>query len=68
MMKALTRNRLKQALRRLGELADAEGVTLELCVYGGSAMMLAYNTRQATKDVEPEKSVLIAELIQEVWS
>jgi len=51
-MKTITLDLLHQAFRRLGELAEAEGITLELCIYGGSAMMLVYNTRQATKDVD----------------
>jgi hypothetical protein len=36
----------------LGELADAEGIALEVCVYGGAALMLAYDSRAITKDVD----------------
>jgi len=38
-------------LTRLGGLAAADGVKLELCLYGGAAMMLAYDSRTITKDV-----------------
>ena len=40
-LEKLTRARLVEALNLLGQLAEQEGVTLELCLYGGAAMMLA---------------------------
>ncbi|RRK01493.1 hypothetical protein Ga0100231_001470 [Opitutaceae bacterium TAV4] len=43
---------LIQALRRLGELAAAEGSMVEITVYGGVAMMLHFDSRQATKDID----------------
>jgi hypothetical protein len=39
-------------LNLLGELAEREQVTLELCLFGGSVMMLAYNARETTKDID----------------
>lgn len=48
----LTRARVIEALNLLGKLAAEENLTLELCIYGGSAMMLAYGARGATKDVD----------------
>ena len=51
-LEKLTRARIIQALNLLGELAEQEQVTLELCIYGGSAMMLAYSARETTKDVD----------------
>jgi len=51
-LEKLTRERIVQALSLLGELAEQEQVTLELCIYGGSAMMLAYGVRTTTKDVD----------------
>jgi hypothetical protein len=51
-LEKLTRARLVQALNLLGELAEEEQVTLELCLYGGSAMVLAYSAREVTKDVD----------------
>lgn len=49
---ALSQDRLRQALRRLGELARAEGVELELCLYGGAVFTLVYGSRESTKDVD----------------
>jgi hypothetical protein len=51
-LEQLTRARIVEALNLLGELAEQEQVTLELCVFGGGAMMLAYGTRRTTKDVD----------------
>lgn len=48
----LDQNRLTQALRRLGELAVAEGVELELSLYGGAVFTLVYGSRDSTKDVD----------------
>lgn len=41
-----------EALKYLGELAREEGVRLEVSIYGGAAFLLAYNTREATKDID----------------
>lgn len=49
---ALNVDRLRQALRRLGELARAEGVELELSLYGGAVFTLVYGSRESTKDVD----------------
>lgn len=49
---ALDRDRLRRALRRLGELARAEGVELELALYGGAVFTLVYGSRDSTKDVD----------------
>jgi hypothetical protein len=49
---ALTKARLTRALRRLSELATAEGVVLELALYGGAVFTLVYGSRESTKDVD----------------
>lgn len=49
---SLSRNRIIQALRRLGELAHAQKVTLEISLYGGAVFTLVYGSRDATKDVD----------------
>lgn len=41
-----------EGLNLLGHLAAEEGVVLEVCLYGGAAMMLAYNARETTFDVD----------------
>ena len=48
----LSRAQITQALRRLGELALQEGVTLEVSLYGGAVFTLVYGSREATKDVD----------------
>lgn len=48
----LDRATMEQALLRLGELAISEGHTLTLMVVGGAAMVLHYQARRATQDVD----------------
>ena len=36
----------------MGELAIQEGTKLEVCIYGGAVMLLAYHSREITKDVD----------------
>jgi hypothetical protein len=48
----LDRDIIIKALTRMGEIAKASGVSLEICLYGGTALMLAYDARTATKDVD----------------
>lgn len=48
----LDRAMMTQALTRLGSLAQAEGHTLTLVVVGGAAMVLHYNARISTKDID----------------
>jgi hypothetical protein len=38
-LETLNRARIVQALNRLEQRAEQEGVTLELCLFGGAAMM-----------------------------
>jgi hypothetical protein len=49
---ALSRVRLIQALRRLGDLAREQKLTLEISLYGGAVFTLVYGSREATKDVD----------------
>lgn len=51
-MATFGKDQLKEALALLGTLARAEGKTLEIAVYGGSALMLLFDWRQATRDVD----------------
>jgi hypothetical protein len=46
------RQALERALDELGRRAYAEGKTVEIAIYGGSALMLTYGWRLATKDVD----------------
>lgn len=51
-LKNLTKGDILAGLTRLSELAQKEDVTLEVSLYGGALMMLAYDARQSTKDVD----------------
>jgi hypothetical protein len=51
-LEKLSRARILEALNLLGRLAEKEGATLELCLYGGAAFMLAYGARDTTKDLD----------------
>jgi hypothetical protein len=51
-MALLTRHAIISALERVGQLAVAEGYTLHLLVVGGAAMVLGYNARQSTHDID----------------
>jgi hypothetical protein len=51
-MKNLTKADILAGLTRLSELAQKENVVLEISLYGGALMLLAYDSRQATKDVD----------------
>jgi hypothetical protein len=51
-MALLTRQDIIGALERLGQLAAADGYTLHLMVVGGAAMVLGYNARQSTHDID----------------
>lgn len=48
----MTKATILHALRRLGELAAQEGLTIEATIYGGVAMVLLFDSRSATKDVD----------------
>ncbi len=51
-LKKLTKTEVLAALSRLSELAQEDGVRLEMTLYGGAVMMLAYDARDVTKDVD----------------
>lgn len=48
----LSRIEIERGLALLGARALADGLVLEIAVYGGAAMMLALDARKATRDVD----------------
>jgi hypothetical protein len=48
----LDRRTLIRALESLSAHLEREGVTGELCLYGGAVMVLAFQARQSTRDVD----------------
>ncbi len=66
-MATIGKQDLIAALTRLGELAAAQGMKLDLLLLGGGVMVLAFGTRQATRDVDvvvlpPSKPSAVREL------
>lgn len=51
-MALLSRQEIIGALERLGQIALANGHTLHLVVVGGAAMVLGYDARPATHDID----------------
>lgn len=51
-MATLSRDDIIGALERLGQLAIEDGLTVELIALGGAVMVLAYNARLSTRDVD----------------
>lgn len=51
-MARLTARQIEAGLRAIGIKARAAGTLIEIAVYGGSAIVLAFNFRAATKDVD----------------
>ncbi|HXM58596.1 MAG TPA: DUF6036 family nucleotidyltransferase [Candidatus Dormibacteraeota bacterium] len=60
----LSADELLGALRRLGSLLDGRGITADIYVFGGAAMVMAYRARLATRDIDavfvPDSEVLDA--------
>lgn len=51
-MALLSQHDIHQALTRLGQLAAADGHHVVLVVVGGAAMVLGYQARLATHDID----------------
>jgi hypothetical protein len=48
----LDRKGIEEAFCRLGDRLAKRGVVADICVFGGAAMALAYDSRRATRDVD----------------
>jgi hypothetical protein len=61
-----------RAVQRLAELAKEKQIHLSLTIYGGTVMMLAYNARPGTKDIDAifrprdEAKPLVAQVAEEL--
>ncbi|HXV64785.1 MAG TPA: DUF6036 family nucleotidyltransferase [Vicinamibacteria bacterium] len=51
-MELLSRDTIRRALERLAEHLRGEGSRFELVLFGGAALVMLYNAREATKDVD----------------
>lgn len=66
-MATFTRNEIEEGLKRLGELAQAKGLHIQLTLVGGAVMVLRFNARPSTRDVDavilqPREARLVREL------
>jgi hypothetical protein len=51
-MSLLAKDDILRGLRKIDERARAAGVLIDLAIYGGAALVIAFNARQATRDVD----------------
>jgi hypothetical protein len=63
----LTKNQIVAALRSLGEECKRRGIAGEICIYGGASMVLVFDARPSTRDVDavfrPKSEIADAALI-----
>lgn len=72
-MAIFTREEIEEGLKRLGELAQAKGLYIQLTLVGGAVMVLRFNARPSTRDVDavillPREARLVRELAKQVAS
>ena len=70
-MALFTRQEIEEGLRRLGELAQAKGLQIQLTLVGGAVMVLHFDERLATRDVDavillPREARLVRDLARQV--
>jgi predicted nucleotidyltransferase len=70
-MGTFTRDEIEEGLKRLGELAQAKGLHIQLTLVGGAVMVLRFNARPSTKDIDavilqPREARLVRELARRV--
>jgi hypothetical protein len=62
-MAIFTRHEIEDGLKRLGELAQARGFHTQLTLVGGAVMVLQFNARPSTRDID----AVILEPREAVW-
>lgn len=70
-MATITRREIIEAFESLGQLAEAQGTRIELALVGGALMVLVYEARESTRDVDaiilaPREASVVRELAQTV--
>ena len=70
-MATFTRTEILEGLQRLGELAQEKGTTVQLTLMGGAVMVLAFEARLSTRDVDvfirsPREARIVRELAKRV--
>jgi len=63
----MNKTQILEYLEQLNEILKERGIRGEICVFGGTAMVLAFNARESTKDVDatikPKSEVSKAALV-----
>ena len=70
-MGTFSREDIETGLKRLGELAQAKGLHVQLTLVGGAVMVLRFDARPSTRDVDvvillPREARLVRELAKQV--
>lgn len=70
-MATFSKSEIQNGLKRLGELAEQRGFSIRLMLVGGAAMVLGFDARQSTRDVDaiilsPEEARLVRNLARQV--
>ena len=70
-MAIFTRDEIEAGLKRLGELAQAKGLHIELTLIGGAVMVLRFDARPSTRDVDavilsPREAKLVRDMARQV--
>ncbi len=70
-MATFSRKEIEEGLKRLGELAQAKGLHIQLTLVGGAVMVLRFNSRASTRDVDavillPREARLVRDLAKQV--
>ncbi len=70
-MATFSREEIETGLKRLGELAQAKGLHVQLTLVGGAVMVLRFDARSSTRDVDavillPREARLVRELAKQV--
>jgi len=70
-MALLTKQEIIAALKRLGDLAQQQGYSIELLLVGGAAMVLMFDARPSTHDVDvlilsPAEAQIVRKLARQV--
>jgi len=70
-MATFSRQEIEEGLRRLGELAQAKGLDVRLTLVGGAVMVLRFNARASTRDIDavilaPAEARLVRDLARQI--
>lgn len=63
-MQSFDAQQLESHLRRLGEVARAQNITIDMVIVGGAAMALGFGTRRSTHDVDMVRATPSLEIVK----